>query len=118
MNEAKHNYKIYNFVLIYKPGVENSASDEVSCQSRYKVSNAEDNNDQVVLSPKHFHCLATIAFNPGSAEVSAPSLKKRIKDCPDCESSIAEALKSLKAIGPRRLLNGLLEWEEQDGLVY
>jgi hypothetical protein len=31
---------------------------------------------------------------------------------------VAEALKSLKAKGPRRLLNGLLEWEEQDGLVY
>jgi hypothetical protein len=35
----------YNFVLIYKSGVENSASDGLSRQSRHKVSDAEDNND-------------------------------------------------------------------------
>jgi hypothetical protein len=40
----------YDFVLIYKLGVENGASDGLSCQSCHKVSNAEDNNDQVVLS--------------------------------------------------------------------
>jgi hypothetical protein len=108
----------YNFVLIHKPGVKNSASDGLSRQSHHKVSDTEDNNDQVVLSPKHFHRLAATAFNLGSAEVSAPSLEKRIKDCLDRKSSVAVALKSLKAKGPRRLLNGLLEWEEQDGLVY
>jgi hypothetical protein len=91
----------YNFVLIHKPGVENGASDGLSRQSRHKVSDAEDNNDQVVLSPKHFHHLAATAFNLGSVEVSAPSLEKRIKDCLDRESSVAEALKSLKAKGPR-----------------
>jgi hypothetical protein len=108
----------YDFVLTHKPGVENGASDELSCQSRHKVSDAEDNNDQVVLSPKHFYRLAATAFDLGSAEVSAPSLEKRIKDCLNRESSVAEALKSLKAKGPRRLFNGLLEWEEQDGLIY
>jgi hypothetical protein len=71
-----------------------------------------------VLSPKHFHCLAAIAFNLGSAEVSIPLLKKRIKDCLDRESSVAEALKSLKAKGPHQLINSLLEWKEQDRLIY
>jgi hypothetical protein len=46
------------------------------------------------------------------------SLEKCIKDCLDCESSVAKALKSLKAKRPRQLLNSLLEWEEQDRLVY
>jgi hypothetical protein len=90
----------YNFVLIHKPGVKNGASDRLSCQLHHQISDAEDNNDQVVLSPKHFHQLTAIAFNLGSAKVSALSLEKRIKDYLDCESSIAEALKSLKAKGP------------------
>jgi hypothetical protein len=47
-----------------------------------------------------------------------PSLEKHIKDCLDRKSSVAEAFKSLKAKGSCRLLNRLLEWEEQDGLVY
>jgi hypothetical protein len=108
----------YNFVLIHKPGIENSASDGLFCQSRHKVSDTEDNNDQIVLSPKHFHRLAATAFDLGSAEVFAPSLEKHIKNCLDCKSSVAEALSSLKAKGPRQLLNGLFEWEEQDGLIY
>jgi hypothetical protein len=45
----------YDFVLIHKLGVENGASDGLSRQSHHKVSDAEDNNDQVILSPKHFH---------------------------------------------------------------
>jgi hypothetical protein len=73
----------YNFVIIHKPGIENGASDRLSRQSCHKVSDAENNNDQVVLSLKHFHCLAATAFNLGSAKASAPLLEKRIKDCLD-----------------------------------
>jgi hypothetical protein len=35
----------YDFVLIHKPGVKNGASDELSCQSCHKISDAENNND-------------------------------------------------------------------------
>jgi hypothetical protein len=46
----------YNFVLIHKPGVKNGASDRLSHQLHHKVSDVKDNNNnQVVLSPKHFH---------------------------------------------------------------
>jgi hypothetical protein len=51
----------YDFVLIHKPEVKNGASDRLSYQSHHKVSDAEDNNDQVILSFKHFHRLAATA---------------------------------------------------------
>jgi hypothetical protein len=35
----------YDFVLIYRPGVKNGASDGLSRQLRYKVSDAENNNN-------------------------------------------------------------------------
>jgi hypothetical protein len=107
-----------NFVLIYKLEVENSASDRLFCQLCHKVSDAKDNNDQVVLSFKHFHCLATTAFDLSSAKVSAPLLEKHIKDCLECKSFVAKVLKSLKAKESCWLLNGLFKWKEQDGLVY
>jgi hypothetical protein len=59
-----------------------------------------------------------MAFNLSLAKVSMLLLKKHIKNCLDCKSSIAEALKSLKAKEPYQLLNSLLKWEEQDRLIY
>jgi hypothetical protein len=99
----------YNFILIHKPGIENDASDGLSCQLCHKVFDAEDNNNQVVLFPKYFYQLATIAFDLSSIKVSVPLLEKSIKDCLDHESSVAKALKSLKAKGPHWLLNSLLK---------
>ena len=71
-----------------------------------------------MLDAKHFHRLAVIAFDLGSAESTVSPLKQRIRDCMDRETIVVEALKALKSKGPRKLANGVLKWEEADGLLY
>jgi hypothetical protein len=52
----------YNFVLVHKPGKENGIADPFSRPSRFQVTDAEDNRDQLVLNPEHFVTLAATAF--------------------------------------------------------
>ena len=103
----------YHFILIHKPGTSNHA-DPLTRQSHRQVSDADDNNDVVVLKPEHFQTIAALAF----AEVKEPALEKKIRDCTDRKTEVAEALKVLQKKGPTRLVNGTLEWEEADGLLY
>ena len=99
--------------MIHKPGTSNHA-DPLTRQSHRQVSDADDNNDVVVLKPEHFQTIAALAF----AEVKEPALEKKIRDCTDRETEVAEALKVLQKKGPTRLVNGTLEWEEADGLLW
>lgn len=45
-------------------------------------------------------------------------LEDRIRKASDREALILEGLAKLKRLGPRKLVNGLVEWEEENGLVY
>ena len=102
----------FNFIMTYKPGKTNTRADPLSRLTVEEVSDADDNNDQIVLKPERFRVAATATL----AEI--PVLENRIRDCTHRETEVAQALTTLRKKGPRRLLNGLLEWEEQDRLLY
>jgi transposase InsO family protein len=102
----------YNFVLVHKPGKENSIADPLSRLSRFQVTDAEDNRDQLVLNPECFVTLAATTF------AKPPALEQKIRDCSDREVEVAQALEVLRKKGPRRLVNNLLEWKELNGLLY
>ena len=78
----------------------------------HQVTDAEDNRQQVVLHPEFFAKLAATSrsfVNP---------LEGRIQKASNREALVLEGLAKLKRSGPRKLINGLAEWEEEDGLVY
>lgn len=102
----------FNFILIHKPGVANILADPITRFHTHQVTDAEDNNDQTVLKPEHFRTIAA------SVLAEPPILEKQIRECTSKESEVAQALAILRKKGPRRLINGLLEWEEHDGLLY
>ena len=102
----------FHFVLIHKPGKTMLHSDPLSRFSTHEVTDAEDNCDQIVLKPDHFKVIAATAFT------EMLPLEKRIRECTERETEVLQALSVLKAKGPRRLANGLTEWEEDNGLLY
>ena len=86
-------------------------SDPLSRLHIHEITDAQDNQNQTVLKPTHFKILA-------ATSTQGDSLEQQIRDCTQRETEIVQALATLKAKGPRRLVNGLLEWEENDGLLY
>jgi hypothetical protein len=62
----------YNFVLVHKPGKENSIANPLSHPSRFQVTDTEDNQDQLVLNSKRFITLAATAF------AKPPTLEQKI----------------------------------------
>lgn len=77
-----------------------------------KVSDADDNRDQIVLVPRQLHQIAsTVIADPNP-------VKERIRECSEKEAEVVSALEKMKRTGPRKLANGAAEWEESNGLVY
>jgi len=102
----------FHFYLTHRPGKANTQADPLSRFPTHQVTDAEDNRQQMVLRPEFFAKLAasSMAFvNP---------LEDRIQKASDREASVLEGLAKLKRSGPRKLINGLAEWEEENGLVY
>lgn len=101
----------FDFRLTHRPGKANTQADALSRLPQHRVSDAEDNQQQVVLPPERFAKLAAniIGSNP---------LEDRIRNASQREAIVLDGLAQLKKNGPRRLTNGLAEWEESNGLVY
>lgn len=73
---------------------------------------ANDNRDQIVLVPQQLHQIAsTVIAGPNPVE-------ERIRESSEKEAEVVSALEKMKHMGPRKLANGVAEWEESDGLVY
>ena len=102
----------FDFILTHRPGKANTQADPLSRMPHHKILDAEDNQQQVVLKPEHFHQLAAT-----STDLRNP-LEDRIRQASSREAEVLEGLAQLRKGGPRRLANGLPEWEEKEGLVY
>jgi hypothetical protein len=90
-------------VLVHKPGKENSIADSLSHPVHFQVTDAKDNQNQLVLNPSCFVVLAMTAF------AKPPELKQKIQNCSDCKVEVTQALKVLRKKGPRKLANNLLK---------
>ena len=101
----------FHFLLTHRPGKANTQADALSRMPNLAVSDAEDNKQQTVLRPEHFLRAAKMVLfqNP---------LEDRIRQASAREAEVLEGLQKLKRHGPRKLVNGLVEWEEDNGLVY
>ena len=77
------------------------------------MKDAEDNKDVVMLKPEHFLQVAASSLESGEE-----SLENRIHQSAEKEVEVLQQLQKLKTTRLRKLLNGLIEWEEEDGLVY
>lgn len=102
----------FDFRLTHKPGTANTQADPLSRISEFQVTDAEDNQDQIVLRPERF---ATIA---ASALRAVNPLEERIRESSRREAEVLKGLEALREDGPRRLTDGTWEWEEEGGLVY
>ena len=101
----------FDFTLTHRAGKANAQADALSRVSQLEVMDADDNQQQIVLRPEHFLRAATAVLfqNP---------LEERIRKASERESEVLEGLRKLKTHGPHKLVNGLAEWEEKEGIVY
>ncbi|PIL23032.1 hypothetical protein GSI_14339 [Ganoderma sinense ZZ0214-1] len=106
----------FNFHLAHKPGAANTQADPLSRLATYHITDADDNREQIVLGPERFATLAATSMDDSERETD--TLEREIREATEKEPEVTWALKVLKERGPRKLANGLLEWEEREGLIY
>uniref|UniRef100_A0A0W0FVK7 Integrase catalytic domain-containing protein n=1 Tax=Moniliophthora roreri TaxID=221103 RepID=A0A0W0FVK7_MONRR len=89
----------------------NTQANPLSQIPTFQMTDAEDNQGQVVLHPERFMRIAITRMKGGE-------LEERICKGVEKEAEVLQAVEELKKKGPQRLINGLLEWEEDNRLVY
>jgi transposase InsO family protein len=102
----------FEFRLTHKPGIANTQADPLSRIPTHLVTDADDNQDQIVLPPIHFQAAASASFE------EAASLEQEIQKAAELDPEVTSALRLLKARGPRQLTGNLSDWEERDGLTF
>ena len=100
----------FDFRLTHKPGATMTQANPLSRFPTLQVTDANDNQDQIVLKPDH--------FTDTVSALTADTLEQDIKAATDLDSDVVLALQLLKEQGPRQLAEGLVEWEERDGLIF
>ncbi|ESK86669.1 pro-pol protein, partial [Moniliophthora roreri MCA 2997] len=100
-----------NELYFLKPnGKTNTQADPLSHIPTFQVTGAEDNEGQVVLCPERFMSVT-------AARMKGKELEGRICKGVEKEAEVLQTVEELKK-GLQRLVNRLLEWEEDDRLVY
>lgn len=105
----------FDFRLTHKPGKAHGVPDAFSRRPDLYREDGNDNQGQVVLTPKHFRVAAS---RRGHAAVTVDrELLRRIRECSDKDREVAEALEKVQDLGPPRLQRGLEEWNAEQGLL-
>ncbi|KAK1223748.1 hypothetical protein PQX77_013366 [Marasmius sp. AFHP31] len=75
----------------------------------HQVPDSDDNQQQIIPGPEVFLKIAATGL------VSPPA--ERIRQASEREAEVLKGLRDLKSQGPSHLVNGLLEWEEDNGRI-
>jgi RNase H-like domain found in reverse transcriptase/Reverse transcriptase (RNA-dependent DNA polymerase)/Integrase zinc binding domain/Chromo (CHRromatin Organisation MOdifier) domain/Integrase core domain len=102
----------FDFRLSHKPGSSNTQADPLSRFSSHQVSDADDNQRQIVLQPHHFISTAVSSFT------DTDHLEQDIRCAVDRDPQVTLALQLLNQKPPQALTDHLSDWEERDGLVF
>jgi hypothetical protein len=102
----------YNFVLCYKKGTTNGQADALSRWPDHYKEDAQDNQNIVVLQPAHFKVAAA-----WRGHTLVDGKKEILAEIRNESKELLNSLTQIVKIGPRRILQGLTDWETEDGLV-
>jgi Integrase zinc binding domain len=100
--------------MIHKPGLLNK-SDALSRHPDLKEGMAPKDNLHVLLDTKYFTVWAvcpTVITVLGDI-----TLHKRIKSSQEYDKDVSIAIEAILKNGPRSLVNGLEEWNWEDGII-
>ena len=105
----------FNFEIVPRPGKAMGKPDALTRRSQHEVKDEEDNQNQVILTPDKFRAAAS---QRGHASVVPDRmLLKRIRDCSTKDAEVADAIAKVQNLGPRKLRQGLDEWNTEHGLL-
>jgi hypothetical protein len=102
----------FHFTLMHKPGKQNVLADALSRLPGSEVHDLEDNRGMTVLKPEFFRAAATEVL------CSTDDLEEAVCSCKNLDATVKLALDKVRLEGSRKLPDGRLEWEEQNGLIY
>ena len=102
----------FNFRITHRAGKLHGAADGLT-RTTTEVKDSDDNRNVVVLRPEHFVKLSALHF----AEASGNDLADEIRSESRHDAEVLEGLRNLKQKGLRRMLDGSVDWEIEDGLI-
>ena len=99
-------------MLTHKSGTANTQADPLSRLPTPAVTDADDNQHQIVLQPTHLLSAALLTSDHTN------TLEDNIHAATDLNPPVHLALKTLCNHTPHQLLGNLSNWEEQNRLVF
>ena len=91
----------FDFLLTHKPETSNTQADPLSCFPTPIVTNANNNQQQIILQPTHFLSTMLLAINHSN------TLEDDIHVATDLNPPVYLALKILQDHAPRQLFSNL-----------